>query len=303
MRWLVLLLLLASPAAAERVLRVGPGEAFAVPSQAAAVARAGDRVLIAPGSYRDCATWRAAGLHIVADGGAVEISGPVCGDKALFVVAAPGITIEGLTFRGAVATPGNGAGIRAEGGDLTVRRSRFEGNQNGILTAGHMPAATLAIEDSVFIGNGFLREDCAHGLYAGDLALVAIRRSRFEATRACHHVKSRARRTEIIDTLIADAEPGQASYLVDLPNGGDLLLRGGELRKGPRSGNPRAAVVVGAEGVTQPTASLLVEGTRFVNLMPRPTTFLRNLSTTPAELRGNVFEGLVLALEGPGRAR
>jgi len=276
-----------------------------MPSAAAAAARAGDRILLRSGRYQDCAIWRVPDLTIEAQGGKVEISGPVCRGKALFVTAAPRITIIGITFRGAVAEAGNGAGIRAEGGSLTVRRSRFEGNQNGILTAASMPGAIIRIEDSAFIGNGALERDsdCAHGLYAGDLALLAIHRSRFEATRICHHVKSRARRTEIIDSAILDEAPGRASYLVDVPNGGDLLLRNSELRKGPTVGNPTAAVVIGAEGVRQPTQSLLIENNRFTNRMTRETVFVRNLSVTPAELNGNTLAGPVTALEGPGAIR
>jgi hypothetical protein len=286
-------------------LRVGPGERFATPSAAAALARAGDRVLIRGGAYQDCATWRAPDLTIEAVGGAAEITGPVCAGKALFVIAAPRVTVIGLTFRGAAAEAGNGAGIRAEGGSLTVRRSRFEGNQNGILTAASMPTATLLIEDSIFTANGAreAERDCAHGLYAGDLAQLLIRRTRFEATRICHHVKSRARRTEITDSLILDAPPGRASYLVDLPNGGDLLLRNTELRKGPSVGNPTAAVVIGAEGVRRATTNLVIETNRFTNLMDRPTIFVRNLSETPVTLRDNRLAGEVTPLEGPGEVR
>ncbi len=301
-RLLLILLLLAGPAGAQRVVRVGPGGDVAWPSQAAAIARAGDRVLIAPGTYTDCAIWRAPGLTIEAEG-EVEITGPVCGGKALFVMAAPDATVTGLAFRGATAPDENGAGIRAEGGSLTVRRSRFVENQNGILTMARMPQAALVVEDSIFLGNGYLGADCAHALYAGELALVAIRRSRFEATRACHHIKSRAARTEIVETLIADGLSGGAAYLIDLPNGGALLLRDSVLRKGPRSANGRAAVVIGAEGLRHAPAALLVERTRFANLMPRPTTFLRNLSPAPAMLRDMQFEGLVIPLEGPGESR
>jgi hypothetical protein len=290
-------------AADARALEVGPGRPFATPGAAAQVAERGDRVLIAPGRYRDCATWRAPDLSIEAAGGEVVILGPVCGDKALFVVAAPRITITGLTFRGARAGPGNGAGIRAEGGDLTIRNSRFEDNQNGILSAAHMPQARLVIEDSVFVGNGARLGDCAHGLYAGQLGLVSIRRTRFEATRACHHVKSRASRTELIDCVIHDAPPGRASYLVDLPDGGDLLLQNCDLRKGPHSGNRRAAVVIGAEGARLPTASLQILGNRFENLQPHRTIFVRNLSGTPALLIGNALSGPVRPLQGPGSVR
>ena len=298
---LAVLLLLASPAAA-RTLQVGPGKPYPLPSAAARAAQPGDRVLIAPGRYRDCAIWRVADLSIEADGGEVVIFGPVCGDKALFVTAAPRITITGITFTGARASPGNGAGIRAEGGDLTIRRSHFLNNQNGILTA-PAPEASLRIEDSSFIGNGARIGDCAHGLYAGRLALVSIVRTRFEATRACHHVKSRAARTEIIDSAILDAPPGEASYLIDIPNGGDLLLENSELRKGPRVGNQTAAVVIGAEGISHPTRSIEALGNRFSNLQRVSTIFVRNLSRTPAALVGNRFDGQVWALQGPGSVR
>lgn len=300
---LLLSLLLATPLAAE-TLRVGPGERFATPSAAARAARDGDTVLIAPGTYRDCAQWRAAGLTIAAmPGGAVEITGPVCGDKALFVTVGPRISITGIGFRGAVSTAGNGAGIRMEGADLTVRNSRFIDNQNGILTSANIPQARLLIEDSQFRGNGALLAECAHGLYAGRLALVTIRRTRFEDTRVCHHVKSRAARTEIIDSVIADGDDRLSSYLVDIPNGGDLLLRNSELRKGPRAENTEAAVVIGAEGVTHPTGRLEIFGNRFANLMPRGTVFVRNRSTTPAELQANTISGQVTVLEGPGTVR
>jgi hypothetical protein len=285
-------------------LRVGPGERFALPSQAARVAKPGDRVVIAPGIYRDCAVWRAADLTIeAAPGGEVVITGPICGRKALFVIAAPRVTVSGLTFRGAAFEGGNAAGIRAEGGDLRIVRSRFEGNQNGILTHYHLPEARLVIEDSVFSGNGALIHECAHGLYAGHWALVAIRRSRFEGTRICHHVKSRAARTEIEDSAIVDTPGNRASYLVDIPNGGNLLLRNSTLRKGPDHGNPTAAVMLGAEGVRHPTTSLRVIGNRFENLMPRGTHFIENRTETPVLVEGNEIRGAVVVLVGPGEVR
>jgi hypothetical protein len=303
---LLLLALLASAPAAAETLRVGPGERFALPSQAAAAARDGDTVLIAAGRYADCAVWRAARLTVAAEG-PVEISGPVCDGKALFVAAGPGLVLEDIAFRGAASPDDNGAGVRAEGGDLTVRRARFEDNQAGILTRAEMPGATLLVEDSVFLRNGapsrFGHACGGHALYAGHLALVAIRRSRFQATRVCHHVKSRAARTEVTGSLIEDGPEGGASYLVDLPNGGDLLLADSTLAKGPRSGNPRAAVVIGAEGVRLPTRSLRVEANRFVNRAWLPTIFVENRSGTPAELVGNTVDGFALPLLGPGRAR
>lgn len=303
----ILLSLIAAPAApaGARTLEVGPARAYPVPSAAAAAARPGDRVLVIPGRYRDCATWRTPDIIIeAAPGGEAVVFGPVCAGKALFVTVAPRITVIGIAFEGAVAADGNGAGIRAEGGDLTIQRSRFTGNQNGILTA-NSPTSTLLIEDSMFVSNGALEpgQQCAHGLYAGNLGRVTIRRTRFEATRICHHVKSRAARTEIVDSAILDGPDSFTSYLVDIPNGGDFVLANTELRKGPRAGNTTAAVVIGAEGVRHPIASLRIEGNRFSNLMPHRTVFVRNLAATPAALSGNVLSGLVTPLSGLGHVR
>jgi hypothetical protein len=291
----------ATPALAE-VLRVGPGRPVPTIAEAARRARDGDTVLIAPGRYVECAVWHAARLHIAADGpGEVEISGPVCQGKALFVVAGADVVIEGLAFRGAANDIGNGAGIRAEGMALTIRRSRFLENQNGILTAANIPGGTLTIEDSAFIGNGALVQECAHGLYAGRLALVVIRRSHFEDTRVCHHVKSRAFRTEVHGSRIIDGQRGRSSYLLDIPNGGGLVLTDSELSKGPATGNRSAAVVIGAEGASNPAAPIEISGNRMTNLLGQTTVFVRNRTSTPALLSRNALTGPLLVLEGPGR--
>src|SRR5271157_5873956 len=79
-----------------RELAVGPTRAFKVPSQAASVAANGDVIRIDPGSYVDCAFWRASGLLIEATGPGVRIAGKVCGEKAIFVTQGSDITIRGL---------------------------------------------------------------------------------------------------------------------------------------------------------------------------------------------------------------
>lgn len=306
MKRLVLSLVLLPGLAAAETLRVGPGERFGRPSAAALVAQAGDTVLVAPGRYIDCAIWQAPGITIRADGGEAEITGPVCAGKALFVVAAPDVVLEGFAFRGAAAESGNGAGIRAEGPGLTVRRSRFLGNQSGILTLYALPGARLTIEDSAFVENGarIPRGPCTgHALYVGRWSLLQIRRTSFEGTTECHHVKSRAGRTEISETRFRDGDTSGASYLIDLPNGGDLLLVESDLAKGPRTGNPRAAIMIGAEGVTWPTTRLELRHNRFANRQWLPTIFIENRSATPAELTGNRLRGLVLPLLGPGHVR
>jgi hypothetical protein len=288
--------LLAQP----RILEVGHDRAFRMPSAAAAAARQGDIVRIAPGVYQDCAVWRANGLVIEGeDAERVLIGDRTCLGKGVFVVVGNDVTIRGVTLRGARSDDANGAGIRGEGTNLTVDRVRFLDNENGILLVG-ISRGALLVRDSSFIGNGSCARACAHGIYAGALELVRIERSRFLATREGHHVKSRALRTEVIDCTIEDGREGTASYLIDVPNGGAVLIRGNRLSKGPRSGNRSTAISIGAEGVDRPTPEIRIEANAFTLEGNYRTVFVTNHTATSARLKGNGLSPHVKPVMGDG---
>ncbi len=290
-----------SGAAQARTLLVGPDRLLHLPSQAAAIAAAGDRIEIDPGAYEDCAVWRADHLTISGAGPGVVIENRICQGKAIFVAAGADITLARLTLRHARAPEHNGAGIRAEGGDLTLRAMRLIDNEDGILAA-PMPHATIRIENSVFADNGVCAPVCAHGIYVNDLAKLSIVGSRFFETHDGHHIKSRARATELIGNTITDGKHGTSSYLVDLPNGGALLMRDNILEKGPKTENTGTAIAIGEEGVTHPAGAITITGNRFTNDGPAETAFVRNLSPIPARLRDNIFVGKIIPLIGPGES-
>jgi hypothetical protein len=102
---------------------------------------------------------------------------------------------------------------------------------------------------------------------------------------------------------ISDGPTGNASYLVDVPNGGDLLMEHNTLSKGPQADNETTAVSIGAEGVSNPTTSLVIRDNSFTNLLPKATDFVHNLTQTDAELTGNTLAGQVVPLEGLGTVR
>ncbi len=104
----------------------------------------------------------------------------------------------------------------------------------------------------------------------------------------------------MIDNDIADGPDGDSSYLVDISNGGDLLMQGNRLEKGPKSSNTGTAVSIGAEGVTHPTHALIIRNNSFTSDLPETTVFVRNLTTTPAVLSSNHLHGRVTPLVGPG---
>lgn len=283
-------------------LRVGPGQAYGVPSQAVAAARDGDTIEVLPGTYYDCAVVGQDDLTIQGAGPDVVLTDTTCQGKALLVVAGNNVTVRNLTLQRARVPDGNGAGIRAEGGDLTVEGARFLNNENGILAAEN-PEATIRVIGSAFVGNGACGNACAHGIYVNRVRLLRVEDSVFEGTRQGHHIKSRAARTEIVGNDIRDGPDGTSSYLIDVPNGGSLLVERNRMQKGPNSSNGATAVMIGAEGVTQPTDELVFRDNRFANDQSRPTTFVRNVTATPAQLSGNSFQGEVRPLVGDGSVR
>src|SRR5689334_7722135 len=161
------------------IITVGPGMDFAQPSDAARSARAGALIRIAAGTYSDCARWEANDLVIEGLGSGATITGAVCDDKGLFITRGRNITIRNITFLGARSGSHNGSGIRAEGAILTVENSRFIDNDDGILTADN-PSSAITIKHSTFRGNGNCIEACAHGIYAGHIALLRVENSDFQ---------------------------------------------------------------------------------------------------------------------------
>jgi hypothetical protein len=285
-------------------LEVGPGKAYASVAAAAAAARDGDHVTIAAGSYFECAVWRANNLVIEGAGPeATVITDKTCAGKGLFVTDGNGITIRNLTLTRARVPDFNGAGIRAEGGDLTVEHVQFVNNQNGIL-GNDAPGKKIIVRDSVFLRNGTCEgSGCAHAIYVGALALLLVERTKFFETRQAHSIKSRAQRTEVIGCDIADGAAGTSSYPVEVPNGGAVVLRGNHIQKGPQSGNHTAGLVIGSEGVTQATPEIVVERNTFLVEGDYNSFLVNNMTATEAELRGNVLQGNAKALHGDGSVK
>jgi hypothetical protein len=286
------------------VLEVGPGKLYQMPSAAIAAAHDGDTVRIAPGAYFDCAVVHANDLTIEGtdrDAGAV-LTDKACAGKGLLVIDANDVTVRHLTLTRVRVPDGNGAGIRAEGRGLTVEGVRFIDNQEGIL-ANPQPEGTILVRDSEFLRNGACDGACAHGIYVGALKLLRVEHSSFAETRHAHHIKSRASRTEVIGCEITDGPDGTASYEIELPNGGALLARDNRITKGPKAENHSGAIVIGMEGVTQPTPEITVAHNVFRNAGNYRTHFVVNMTATEALLTGNTLTGAVDPLRGDGTVK
>ena len=269
--------------------RVGPGRALATPSAAAAVAGNGDTVLIDPGTYvGDVATWTQDDLTLRGDGGRahLEADGNSAQGKAIWVIAGDRTTVDRLEFSGATVPDQNGAGIRQEGSGLTVTRSWFHDNQDGILT-GAGPESDIVIRRSRFFRNG-TGDGYTHNLYVGAVRSLTVSGSYLWGADTGHELKSRAASNTIVGNRIADGD-ATASYSVDLPNGGRSLIAGNVIIQGPSSENS-TLVSYGAEGFAQGSRQLWVVNNTFVNR--RATgTFVSVAAGSRAKVRNNLLVG------------
>ncbi len=288
-------------AATARTLEVGADKPFKQPSDAAAEAQDGDRIQIAPGEYFDCAVWRANNLVIEGTGQPQDtvITDKTCGGKGLFLTDGTGITVRNLTLTRARVADNNAAGIRMEANNLTVEKVRFVNNQNGILVNNDV-SGSLIVRDSEFLRNGTCMGACAHGIYASRLDLLRVERTKFFETRQAHHIKSRARRTEVIDCDLQDGPNGTSSYVIEIPNGGSVVVRGSTIQKGPKAENHTGAIVIGMEGVDQPTREIIVEDNNFRVDGGYSSYLVVNQTATDAELKGNRLSGSAKPLRGDG---
>ncbi len=286
-----------------RTLEVGAGKEFKQPSEAIKAARPGDVVSIGAGEYFDCAFVQVERITIqgVGDPAQVVLTDKSCGGKGLLVISGNGVTVRNLTLARSRVPDGNGAGIRNEAPDLTIDRVRFVNNQNGILSTPAQPG-TVLITNSVFDRNGGCANGsgCAHGIYISSGKLTRIEGTSFSGTKQGHHIKSRGARLEVLNSRIEDGPTGTASYLIEAANGGDVLISGNTMQKGPEAENHTAAISIGAEGVTQRTRDIVVERNNFRNDGAWSTAFVYNLSAADAVVRGNTIAGQVRPLVGDG---
>jgi hypothetical protein len=133
----------ATPATAA-TLSVGPGENYAMPCAAIAAAHAGDVIEVdASGDYAgDTCAWSTDGLTVTGVNGRakIDLTGVTpAGEKGIFTIeGTASATIENFELSGAAisaADGNNGAGIRHQGLNLTVRNCFIHDNQDGILGA------------------------------------------------------------------------------------------------------------------------------------------------------------------------
>ena len=278
-------------------LTVGAGKSFSTIAAAVAASSAGDTILIDAGTYVNDFAHVGHDLTLRGVGGLAKlqaIAQPPNG-KAILTTNAH-VTIDFLEFTGCTVPDANGAGIRYEGGSLTVTNSWFHHNQNGILAAS-APGGTIAISHSEFDHNGNA-DGRTHNIYVNDIARLTIADSFFHDVSVGHHIKSRAQETVIAGNRIIDGPTLASSYSIDLPDGGAATITGNFIDQGEAAQNRTLVHLGGERDPSYANTSLVMAGNIFVN---RATSgapvLLRNDSrlggaNAPATISGNTLYGI-----------
>jgi hypothetical protein len=264
---------LAAATAPSRTWRVAAGSGPSL-AEVARLARDGDTIELAAGDHHGqtaVLTQRGLWLHGAGGGATLHADGAHAEGKAIVVVRGE-VTIAGVAFRGCRVPHGNGAGVRFEAGRLRVERCRFVDNEMGLITAND-PAQQLEVIDCLFADAPRHPGPLHHLLYAGRIGMLTVQGSHFANGWRGHLLKSRALRNLVRGNAFVDGPTGEASYEVEFPEGGEIVLTGNVVVQGPTSGNA-AIVSVGAEGGADRATRLTMVHNTLVNTGAAPATFL-----------------------------
>jgi hypothetical protein len=290
---------IAAPASAA-VRSVGAGQTYATPCKAFAAAASGDVIEIQAGTYSGdvCAIYKS-NLTIRGVNGRpkIDAAGKNALGKGTWVVVGSNITVDNVEMMGAKVPDRNGAALRLEGTNFTLRNSFLHDNENGVLS-GENTASTVIMENNEFGYNGY-GDGYSHNVYIGKVAKLTFRFNFSHDANVGHNLKTRALYNTIAYNRFSSLRSGETgstaagkpSYEINVPNGGTTYITGNVIMQPAGSNNP-AMVSYGEEGVGTRKTDLYVVNNTFVNDDGSRGTFVtvRN-AATPAKLINNLFAG------------
>jgi hypothetical protein len=192
----------------------------------------GDELFIAAGTYNTPIVITKNNITIKGLGHVIFEEG-VSHGKGFLLNKGNNLTVVNIECRGINTRDGNGACIRQEGVNLTLDHVYFHSSQEGVLETARQ-AGVVKILNSRFEGLGHNGQ--AHGVYTNKAELF-IENSLFITTKnQGHALKVRGRNLTINSSILASLSADD-SRLIDMPNGGELIVTSSLLAQGPNSVN------------------------------------------------------------------
>ncbi|WP_057833107.1 hypothetical protein [Colwellia sp. TT2012] len=220
------------------------GIGFSDVNAAVSALKGGDELFIAAGTYNTPFTIRKSEITITGVGHVIFQRGVVAG-KGFILSKGNDLTINNIECRDIAVRDGNGACVRHEGVNLTLNHVFFHSSQEGVLETARQ-AGVIKIINSRFERLGHNGQ--AHGVYTNKAELF-IYQSLFIATKSeGHAIKARGKKLTIENSIIVSLSSDD-SRLIDMPNGGELLVVNSLLGQGPNSVNGQM-IGYGLEGMT-----------------------------------------------------
>ena len=272
------------------VLTVGTGQQFSTLSAALAASHDGDTIAVQAGTYTDDPSTVTHSVTIEGVGGFAHFvaSGLIPNGKAILLDDAANLTIDNLEFSGAHVDDTNGAGIRYEAGNLTVKNSYFHDNQDGIL-GGAVTGGNVTIDGSTFVHNG-AGDGQTHGAYLGRINSLTVTNSFFQDQLGGSDVKSRAATTLVQNNKFIDTDHSSdtTNYQVDLPEGGNDTVAGNLMLKSTYPNN-FAFVHFGGE-LANPIGTLLVQNNTFFSDRNPSVVVTNQTQGQPIQILNNAID-------------
>ena len=282
-------------------LSVGPGKTYVAPCAAFAAARDGDTIeIVGDWTYSGdvCAIARSNLIIRGVQGRPIiDAAGRDFGGKGIWVVTGNNITVENVEMLNAKVRDRNGAALRLEGANFTLRQAFLHDNENGIL-GGNNRNGNIVIEHSEFGHNGY-GDGQSHNLYIGSAKTLTFRYNYSHDAVIGHDLKSRAMFNMIAYNRFSSTPPGKTgstasgkpSYEIDLPNAGTSYVIGNVIEQ-PAINDNSNLLAYGEEGATNPGQDLYIINNTFLNdFTSGMFVFIGGKVSTPALIQNNVFAG------------
>jgi len=212
------------------------GKEFLSLQEAKSAIKDGSEIYLKAGIYTQGLYSKASNISLIGEKNVIFDDAAVDG-KAALVLAGNNVLVESIECQNIYVQDLNGACIRFEGKNLTVRNLYAHDSQSGIMTSTNYDGF-LHIEFSKFenLGGKATGRGYAHAIYANVGEFVFNDSQVLSVGKEGSGLKSRSRKTVVTNSILASLD-AKDSRLIDVANYGELIIKDSILQQGNNSSN------------------------------------------------------------------